>query len=323
MLFLSKLPAVAMAGFLCAQTAIAKLTTEGKERVTALGRLTSAYTVGGVIGPFLGGLLGSSGDYFLGARYAVFGALAAAGLVFILPAHLPPPKKEKGEKDTEEEEEKPSGTWLQRAGTVLSLVGLYLGTKVVTGIANNMSRSAQPLILKDNLGFDEAMMGTIMSAQFGFGGFANAFLLGPLTEMLGGVVSVVVRNCIVIMGAVYLLQGSLFSEHLDLLPPGHIKPYTFIGLALFLSIFQYSLATSITADTTKIVPRYMMGTLMGIEHSMFSVAGIIGPLIGTQIFASYGISGLGVACGTTFFVVLAVWITFSKQEKAKKWIIGL
>jgi len=47
-LYLSKIPGVAVAGFLCAQTAIAKITTEGQERIQALGRLTTAYTVGGV-----------------------------------------------------------------------------------------------------------------------------------------------------------------------------------------------------------------------------------------------------------------------------------
>ena len=67
-LWASKLPGLFMAGFLCAQTAVSRLTVEGKERVEALGRLTTAYTIGGVFGPYIGGLLGSSGDYFIGAK---------------------------------------------------------------------------------------------------------------------------------------------------------------------------------------------------------------------------------------------------------------
>ena len=55
-LYLSKLPTVFMAGFLCAQVAVAKLTPDGSaERTAALARLTSAYTLGGVVGPALGG----------------------------------------------------------------------------------------------------------------------------------------------------------------------------------------------------------------------------------------------------------------------------
>ena len=68
-------------------------------------------------------------------------------------------------------------SWSGRVGKILSLVGLYLFVKVGTGIANNMARSAQPLIFKNKFSFDEAMMGTVMAGQFAFGGFANAFLL--------------------------------------------------------------------------------------------------------------------------------------------------
>ena len=58
MLYLSKLPGVAMTGFLCAETAVFKLTKGGEERVKALGRLYTSYTIGGVLGPFIGGHLG-------------------------------------------------------------------------------------------------------------------------------------------------------------------------------------------------------------------------------------------------------------------------
>ena len=50
------------------------------ERSTALGRLTSAYTVGGVVGPALGGYLGTQAA----AGLAVAGSLLAVGLVTLL-----------------------------------------------------------------------------------------------------------------------------------------------------------------------------------------------------------------------------------------------
>ena len=64
MLYASKIPGIGMAGFLCAQTAVSELTAAGPERVQALGRLTTAYTLGGIVGPYCGGLLGAKGDYF-------------------------------------------------------------------------------------------------------------------------------------------------------------------------------------------------------------------------------------------------------------------
>merc|ERR1712151_134260 len=80
----------------------------------------------------------------------------------------------------------------------------------------------------------------------------------------------------------------------------------YISIALFLSLFQYSLATSITAATQQSVPKTMQGTLMGIEHSLFSIAGMAGPMLGTSTFRNYGLSGLCFACSALFFTALCV-----------------
>ena len=121
-----------------------------------------------------------------------------------------------------------------------------------------MTRSAQPIILKINLGFDESMVGSVISAQFAFGAFSNAFLLTPVTKLLGGDIQKVIKNNIMIMGMFYLVESVLFSKQLSLIPDdGPIRQYIFISLALFLAIFQYSLLTSITTMTTKMVPGNM------------------------------------------------------------------
>ena len=60
-------------------------------------------------------------------------------------------------------------------------------------------------------------MGSVMSAQFAFGGFANAFLLAPVTKLLGGDINQVVRNSILIMGSIYLIESALYSEYMTLL----------------------------------------------------------------------------------------------------------
>jgi len=135
MLFLSKVPAAFVAGFLCAQTAIAKITADGEDRITALGRLTTAYTIGGIGGPYLGGLLGASGNYTIGAQYATAGSILAAGLVFLLPAKLDTvaSKDQTGKQASKlaaEAEADNALSWFGRLSKVLSLVGLYLFVKV-------------------------------------------------------------------------------------------------------------------------------------------------------------------------------------------------
>eukprot|EP00930_Biecheleria_cincta_P073526 TRINITY_DN60803_c0_g1_i1.p1 TRINITY_DN60803_c0_g1~~TRINITY_DN60803_c0_g1_i1.p1 ORF type:complete len:427 (-),score=66.62 TRINITY_DN60803_c0_g1_i1:9-1289(-) len=326
MLFLSKVPGMMMGGFLCAQTAISKVTDEGPDRVAALGRLTSAYTVGGLVGPFLGGMLGSSGNYFLGAQLATAGSLLAIGVVLLLPSGLdamvvPEDKNKKKSEDKESSvkstaEGVPQG-WLSQAALVLSLVGTLLATKVITGISNNMARSVQSVILKNDLGFDEAKMGSVMSGQFAFGGFANAFLLAPLTKLLGGDMEKVVRNCVLTMGAAYMLEAAIFSPTLGIFTLGSaLTGSIYISISLFLAVFQYSLATSITAKSQSLVPKSMTGTLMGLEHSIFAFAGMLGPLAGTSIFQSYGVSGLCLVCGLFFFGSLPIIQVATKSKHA-------
>jgi hypothetical protein len=112
------------------------------------------------------------------------------------------------------------------------------------------------MILKNDLGFNEAMMGQVMSGQYLFGGLANAFILAPLTKLLGGEVSLLVRNCVFLMSTSYFAQAYLYGPGLSMIPEDLRGPI-YIGLALFIAIFQYSLGTSITADTSRLVPKPM------------------------------------------------------------------
>jgi MFS family permease len=270
LLYLSKLPGLAMAGFLCAQTAVIKLTKPGPQRLNALGRLTTSYTIGGTLGPFLGGKLGASGDYYVGARCATAGSLLAVALVFLLPSKMDN-NIDESKKSDENKSTKKDASWCSKVSSILSLVWIFLFVKLTTSISNSMARSSQPLILK-SLGADESMMGTVMAVQFGFGGFACAFLLSPVTRLMGGHVSKVVKNCVLVMGVVYLIQSALYSEAMDqfnlVAKDGLGRQRPFIIIAMVLALFQFSLGTSITENTSEIVPREYQGTLMGMEHAV-------------------------------------------------------
>lgn len=312
MLFASKIPGVFMAGFLCAQTAMSVLTPPGAERVAALGRLTASYTVGGVVGPYLGGWLGAQGDYFVAARYACAGSLVAAALVPFLPgdarghyAAAPDPKEGKGEAAPGGDEEERS--WGARVRLILRLVGVLFFVKIASGVANSMARAAQPLILKNELQFTEADMGKFLSANFAFGGFANGVLLGPLTKLLGGEVRVVVHKCLLIMAAFYALQAAGYSSASPLMAvAGAGKQYPFIAASMGVAMFQFSLGTGITAQTTQTVPEHMKGTLMGMEHALFSLARIGGPAAGVYLLKTQGISGLSAVIAAVFFGLFAL-----------------
>lgn len=305
MLYISKIPGIGMAGFLCAQTAVSQLTSAGPERVQALGRLTTAYTIGGIVGPYLGGLLGGQGDYFLSAKLAMLGSLLAAACCLLLPAKVPALQNLK-----EEDSKLP---WIQRIMTVVKVAGFLSAIKLITSTANSMASSTQNLVLKNQLGFAEADLGFFMSSQFAFGAFANAVLLGPVTRLMGGAPQKVVRNCVLAMATLYALQSLLNSKQM----PWELSPaaqkFGFVGVALTLAIFQYSLSTSITAENTQRVPENMKGTLIGMEHCIFSAARVATPAIGINVLNAHGMEGLYAACSSIFVGTLLVW-TFTAER---------
>ena len=57
---------------------------------------------------------------------------------------------------------------------------------------------------------------------------------------------------------------------------------------------------------------------MGIEHAMFALASIIGPIIGTYSFKLAGISGLGLVCALIFAVVLSIWLIYAPSNETLK-----
>jgi len=313
MLYASKIPGIGMAGFLCAQTAVSQLTVPGPERVQALGRLTTAYTIGGVVGPYCGGLLGAKGDYFLSAKVAMAGSLLAAGVSCLLPREAVVAPDAKDAEDSKHPSGRDQLPWSQRMSIVLKTAGFLSLVKLITSTSNSMASATQNLVLKNELGFVEADLGFFMSAQFAFGAVANAVLLGPVTRLLGGSPRKVVRNCIIAMALAYTFQSLLNSRFVEMshMMPPMFQRSSFIGIALILAIFQYSLATCITAENTQLVPEDMKGTLIGMEHCIFSAARVVTPAMGINILNEYGMGGLYAACASIFVATYAFWVAAS------------
>eukprot|EP00913_Durusdinium_trenchii_P025258 g23712.t1 len=192
----------------------------------------------------------------------------------------------------------PFQPWHSRISTVLRVAGFLSMVKLITSTANSMASSTQNLVLKNQLGFAEADLGLFMSAQFAFGAVANAVLLGPVTRIMGGAPRSVVRNCVLAMAGGYALQSLLNSMPLAL--PLLAQKSCFTSIALILATFQYSLSTSITAENTQLVPEDMKGTLIGMEHCIFSAARVVTPAVGISVLNDYGMGGLYGACSSIF-----------------------
>ncbi|KAK3253612.1 hypothetical protein CYMTET_22085 [Cymbomonas tetramitiformis] len=304
LLYISKIPTLFMHGFLCAQTAVSQLTTDGSSRMAALGRLTACYTAGATVGPALGGYLGASGDYYFGAKLAVCGSLLSAVLSYaFVPAHLV---------TSASETEPPKADVKTSLKTVfLSAYDLFL-VKGVTGVANSMQSTAFPLIAKNYFSFQEEQMGLAQSAMTLATTVCSIFLPGPLTSALGSSIAVV-RLC---------LWGSILGLALQTLLLAYAVENLitlFFISKLFVSVFQFLLSTSLTGESVGRVPAECKGTLMGTEHALFSVVRVFTPALAVAVLEANGVIGVSAyaavmyTSGTGLF---AMTTRFIKQKEA-------
>jgi MFS family permease len=117
------------------QSAVVETTPEGSARVAALGRLTVCYTIGSIIGPLVGGLIGATGDYYLGAQASVVGSLLSVFLCFFMqaPVHSEAKKNDSASESVNTLEDVPKKTFPFNVFAVIQAVWLLLGTKLVSG----------------------------------------------------------------------------------------------------------------------------------------------------------------------------------------------
>ena len=157
-LFLSKLAATLQAGFLVAQAGVAAATATAPPavRAAALGRLTTAYTIGATVGPTVGGYLGTTGDLYRGARLAVGVSLLSALLSLGLP---------KGTWVRKDSDKTGSGVWRSfEIARRPNVRGLLL-VKVLGSVASSMYGTTYPLVLTTDLGLNAQTLGFFMSAS--------------------------------------------------------------------------------------------------------------------------------------------------------------
>ena len=316
-LYMSKIPTIFQAGYLCAQLAVTQLTISGEERVMVLGRLAMSYTVGSVLGNIIGGYIGSSKDYYFAAKIAIFGSLISMMLSLTLPSYSDfKLYSSRNNIDTANDKNVSNSNqtfWHKlKVPEILRNVWLLLFSKVITSVANAMGQAAFPLILKNTYALNEKNVGLSMSALSGFNALVNGSLLGHITSLLGSKLLSVISNCMLILIGLSILQAALAAPIIEQYIPGD-GLYTFMISTAILSVFQYVIATSITSESTSRVDENSKGTLLGLEHCLFAGARVFAPQMGVGLLTYGGISAVSSGSSIVFFGVFIVWSTFKYQ----------
>jgi MFS family permease len=320
MLYLSKVPCIFQSAFLCAQTAVSHMTEDGSGRVKALGLLTFCYTVGSVIGPSLGGFLGASGDYYLGAKLAVGGSVLSMLLTLFMDSNAVEAHSA-GRTSGDAEVIKKSSSFISTYCLLFGSVWMLLTTRVISSTANSMALSVFPVVLKDNFGLHERGVGLSMSGMSVCNGIVSGFLLEHIIHLLGGKLLGVIYICIYFMTGLFIFQGVLNLPNFHILTP-HYSLFLYLPVAYILSAFQFILATTVTGESLGRISSDTKGTLLGMQHSLFAAARVITPQLGVVILSKYGISGVSFACSIIYGIVLFLWNVFDSKNSLQRKIGG-
>jgi len=290
LLFWSKVPTALQHAFLIAQAAAATSTTDDAARAAALGRMTTAYTLGATVGPYMGGQLAGQGNLYRSAQWAVGGSLLSVALSIFC---YPDTKKEKIaiKKRSAAEETKHAMSLLQRLWPLLTV-------KVVGGVAASMHSTVFPLILTQDLSFDPAALGKAMSTTMLAVAVFGAFGMSPLIKAIGAPgmaqLGILGRSGV----------GLLFAW---IVTSGRTTETSILSTAMVHGLLSHCLATGLTTQTTGQVGTDEQGTLLGLEHGLFSLARVAGPTLGTMLL-SRGIWNVEASCAIIDILLLLLLV---------------
>ena len=346
-LFYSKIPTALQHAFLVAQ-AVAAIACQGDEaaRAQALGRVTTAYTIGATLGPAMGGYLAEHGDLYVGAKLAVAGSILSVVLSLLF---LPDEAASKVPNGSTSSDVPVGGNHdnsnnidsdgkiikkkrsfieeLKHSAEIATRSGLWplLVIKVISGVASSMFDTALPIVLTQQLRFDPAALGIMMSSSM----FASAAFgvvgIHMVTKMLGAIG--MIQWSLLLRPVLNFFVATIVSSSItpmEFVPTSLTTTTLMIITTTLRGLSSHALSTGLTTRSTGIVSTQEQGTLLGLEHGLFSMARIAGPTLGTGIYTWTGNSfwAVAVACGCTDVSLLAVltrvtWHTNSNNNKNK------
>ena len=310
MLFLSKVPTALQHAFLVAQATAATSTgSNAAARAQALGRMTTAYTIGATVGPALGGYLAGLGDLYLGAKIAIFGSLISVllSLLFLPNEHAPSEQVDLamvGKRRSFLQE-------LHNSSQIALRSNLWplLTVKVVGGFAASMYSTALPMVLTQKLHFEPSQLGLSMStSMFTIAAF-GAVAMAPLVKWMGppGMAQSGLLGRALLASLVAMIVTTAVGNT-------EIVMLRVIGCGVLHALASHVLATGLTTQTTGAVDKTEQGALLGLEHGLFSLARIGAPPLGTTLLGTVGgFWTVAIVCGSVDVALVCILISTAAQ----------
>jgi len=206
-----------------------------------------------------------------------------------------------------------------------------LTIKVIGGVCASMHSTAIPLVLTQVLHFEPQQLGLVMSCGMFAVAFFGAFFMAPLIKMFGSfgmmnlgmlsrsILGLVMAGVVSTYASTMLLSSTSTNNSETNSVDSVLMQIIIVSILHALS--QHVLATGLTTQTTGNVDNDEQGALLGLEHSLFSLARIGGPAIGTAIFSFGGVLPVEMACGSIdVLTTVFLSITLGRYSSSKrKW----
>jgi DHA1 family tetracycline resistance protein-like MFS transporter len=237
--------------------------TEEKDRAQRFSWMSAAFGVGFIVGPVVGGLLSV---YFIRAPFLAAAVLNALNLLLVLT--VVKESRVPSRKPLEIKVLNPFGPlkWAFSFPALAPLIAMFL----IFAINGDIPGTIAVLYGTARFHFDGVMIGLWLAAFGVCHALAQAFITGPLSKRFGDrgtlVIGVAV-DTLAFLGFAFATQGWMAFA---------LSPLSAIG-GVGLPALQSLMSAQVGEDR--------QGELQGVLASAQSITSIIGPLIGTTIFA--------------------------------------
>ncbi|KAL7466091.1 hypothetical protein ACHAXS_006389 [Conticribra weissflogii] len=316
MLYWSKVPMVLQHAFLVGQATVSRSCNDSNhdidaregwdsaaQRAAALGRMTTAYTIGATIGPALGGILAvEQQDLYVGARLAVWGSMVSLVLSLLY-------LKDHTDQNVQRKKKNDESPFKDSLSNTLQLllhpkVSPLLLLKFLNGISSSAFNTILPLLLANRLHLPPSYIGYLMSASSLSVAIFAALGISPAMKYLGrnnagrlAIISIAMRAFSLLIFAIVI--SAFLSNGLNMnlqqntttsaQNPAHMLSnngfLSITAAAVLISLFSHIHATSLTTLTTGAVSTEKRGALLGLEHGFFAMARVVGPPMGTWLLS--------------------------------------
>ena len=218
------------------------------------------------------------GDLYFSAKLAVAGSLLSVVLSLM---YLPNSNALNASNDKKDERSSLSESLRNSLAIGLrSSVWPLLMVKLIGGMVASMHSTALPLVLTQRVHFEASQLGVSMSASmFSVAAFAALFM-APLAKLIGpeGMATLGLLGRALMAPVVAIIVSTASGNDRSVV-------LQIATVSVFHALSAHSLATGLTTETTGAVKKDEQGALLGLEHSLFSLARIAGPSIGTMLLA--------------------------------------